>query len=159
MAQYTIKRSCGHEEKITLFGKQKDRDWRMGQEREKKCLACWKKAKEDNPDPPQAILRKTTQGVEIVVLKSFEIKDQLKERGYHYKDDLYISEMAGPMGILGMGSGQKGWVKIINEEGPLMAEVDFLEGVRAQIKIRQEPGATLAGMFEALLEGRPEFLP
>lgn len=42
MAKYTVTRACGHEETVVLFGKGKDREWRLENvEPQKLCSECW----------------------------------------------------------------------------------------------------------------------
>ncbi|TEB13344.1 hypothetical protein [Pelotomaculum propionicicum] len=42
MAKYTVTRACGHEETVVLFGKLKDRDWRLEKvEPQKLCSECY----------------------------------------------------------------------------------------------------------------------
>jgi hypothetical protein len=42
MAKYTVTRACGHTETVALFGKGKDRDWRLENvEPQKLCYECW----------------------------------------------------------------------------------------------------------------------
>ncbi len=44
MAKYTVTRVCGHEETVVLFGKLKNRDWRLENvEPQKLCYECWQK--------------------------------------------------------------------------------------------------------------------
>lgn len=44
MAKYTVTRACGHEETVILFGKTKDREWRLEKvEPEKLCYGCYQK--------------------------------------------------------------------------------------------------------------------
>jgi hypothetical protein len=44
MARYTVERACGHEETVVLFGKMKDREWRLEKvEPSKLCSECWQK--------------------------------------------------------------------------------------------------------------------
>ena len=43
MAKYDVERACGHEETVVLFGKTKDREWRLEREAEKLCYECWQK--------------------------------------------------------------------------------------------------------------------
>ena len=44
MAKYDVERSCGHVETVSLFGKVKDREWRLENiESQKLCYDCWQK--------------------------------------------------------------------------------------------------------------------
>jgi hypothetical protein len=44
MAKYTVTRACGHTETVVLFGKTKDREWRLENvEPSKLCHECWQK--------------------------------------------------------------------------------------------------------------------
>ena len=43
MAQYTITRSCGHEETVRLFGPGKDRERKLNRMRETLCRECYRK--------------------------------------------------------------------------------------------------------------------
>lgn len=44
MAQYVVTRICGHEETVALFGKHRDREWRLSAvEPQKLCHECWQK--------------------------------------------------------------------------------------------------------------------
>lgn len=44
MAKYTVTRACGHVEEVVLFGKIKDREWRLENvEPNKLCYECWQK--------------------------------------------------------------------------------------------------------------------
>jgi hypothetical protein len=44
VAKYTVTRACGHEETVVLFGKTKDRDWRLENvEPQKLCSECYAK--------------------------------------------------------------------------------------------------------------------
>jgi hypothetical protein len=46
MAKYDVTYACGHTGKIALFGKQSDRDWRLGVEESKLCPECWQAKRE-----------------------------------------------------------------------------------------------------------------
>ena len=43
MAKYEVERACGHTETVVLFGKTRDREWRLARETEKLCYECWQK--------------------------------------------------------------------------------------------------------------------
>ncbi|MDD5486725.1 MAG: hypothetical protein PHW65_04145 [Dehalococcoidales bacterium] len=43
MAKYEVERACGHTETVVLFGKTRDREWRLAREAEKLCYECWQK--------------------------------------------------------------------------------------------------------------------
>ena len=44
MAKYDVERSCGHVETVSLFGKVRDREWRLENiESQKLCYDCWQK--------------------------------------------------------------------------------------------------------------------
>jgi|SRR5579871_3641633 len=44
MAVYTVKHSCGHEERHNLVGSKSIRDWRLARLAERECLACYQRA-------------------------------------------------------------------------------------------------------------------
>ena len=51
MAKYTIQHRCGHEEEVKLFGKEKERQWKIGKMEEEDCLECQnKQAAEENAE-------------------------------------------------------------------------------------------------------------
>lgn len=44
MAKYTVTRACGHNETVVLYGKSRDREWRLEQvEPSKLCYECYQK--------------------------------------------------------------------------------------------------------------------
>ena len=45
MAKYTINRSCGHEERIQIYGPERDRDGKAEREARKLCGECYRTAK------------------------------------------------------------------------------------------------------------------
>jgi len=42
MAKVTVTHLCGHDERIGVFGSQRDRDWRVTSEERKLCFDCYK---------------------------------------------------------------------------------------------------------------------
>jgi len=47
MAKYDVTYSCGHSDTVQLYGKTRDREWRLAREQEKLCPECWKKYREE----------------------------------------------------------------------------------------------------------------
>lgn len=41
MAQYTVTYACGHTGTLELFGKGKDREWKLQKAAEGDCPQCW----------------------------------------------------------------------------------------------------------------------
>ncbi len=48
MAKYEVTYTCGHTDTIELFGRMKDREWRLEREKDKLCPECWKKQLEED---------------------------------------------------------------------------------------------------------------
>lgn len=87
MAKYTITRSCGHEETVTLFGKQSKRDWAMKQAENYLCKECYKEQHKD--DAPTTRLSLNAKILQIQFFgNTYPVKDKLKEIGYKFSREL-----------------------------------------------------------------------
>lgn len=152
MAYHTVMHSCGHAQKHRLFGSATQRESKVEWLEEQLCKDCWLA---QQPDPvPEIWIRPAGEQTEIIVLRSFHIKDILKSRGYRYgrfwigpgSDDLY--KMAAK-------DGNGGWHILVSgdKEG---AEVKWLQGQDWYDPANVKTQRTVGRLIAAAGEGRPE---
>ena len=54
MAWYEINHSCGHTDRVQLYGKQSSRDWAIQQGENRKCAECWQVLLKKGRSTPRA---------------------------------------------------------------------------------------------------------
>lgn len=147
MAKYSVTRSCGHTETVSLDGKVSERTRRLDWEATRTCLACYK----DSAPPPKltAIVYPPSQispsrddwqiRVRIAVINSYAVREQLKARGYRYETDAHWRDALGLKTV-------PGWVKEVETTDVLEDEDRALRALGAEIRVRNEAGAILMSL-------------
>lgn len=72
MAKYDITYSCGHSDTIQLYGKTKDREWKLASEESKLCPDCWKKHIEEERARENAEAAEANQAAGLPTLEGTE---------------------------------------------------------------------------------------
>jgi hypothetical protein len=156
MAKYDINYSCGHSARIDLYGPERDRQRKIAWfESDGHCSDCYrdKKRTEEKAVGPTFYARGTAAGVvEIICYKnSYDIKDQLKERGY-----LFYDEVPAPGSLATALFAERyrvpGWMLTL-AAGPdlharIAAEANWIYGHKWKLSAQSTLGATFANMIE-----------
>lgn len=187
MAWQTINHTCGHSSEDQFYGPSREREARLAREERKECPACSKARwiKEHANDCPEAIVRRIPPGskapatyrVEIIVTKSWKIRDGLKERGYKFGEFCLSKDaFAGLAGIsrfrMGMDEFRrtqvltKGWGLILASDSPREDSCTrLIERFKAEIIWLGEAGCAIIEKINtdefqqcaaSLNEGRPD---
>ena len=151
MAQYNVPHKCGHTQTHQLFGPGKDRDRKRDWLETTECAECFKARR--GQEPPDIYLRPVTDGVEIIALNSYAVKDTLKEQGYKYGEfainqssDLLVAMSAKPRG---------GWSIVCHAESLLKTELAWIESQGWTVK-NLSGSPYMFSAIAAVLEGRPD---
>lgn len=72
MAKYDITYSCGHSDTIQLYGKTKDREWKLANEETKLCPECWQKHREEERQKQNAEAAEANQAAGLPELEGTE---------------------------------------------------------------------------------------
>jgi len=72
MAWYDVTYSCGHEGEIQLYGKARDREWKLSNEESKLCPDCWKKQREEERQKENAKAAEANQEAGLSKLEGSE---------------------------------------------------------------------------------------
>ena len=72
MAKYDVTYTCGHTGIIDLWGKSRDRKWRLDREEEKRCPDCWKKQQDEEREKENAAAIAENQAAGLPPLEGTE---------------------------------------------------------------------------------------
>jgi hypothetical protein len=120
MARYTLIHACGHESTAQLVGPREKRQ-RIIESRERgDCPECWRP--KQRALPPEVTLRRAGDGqVEVIVTRSYEVREELRQRGYRYGE---FSIEKNPGLFLGPVQ-KKGWLRAFPDADTARAEVQW----------------------------------
>jgi hypothetical protein len=167
MAHYDVTYSCGHQDRIQLFGPHKDRQERINWlESQGLCRACYtaKKRAEEKIKGPLFVFRRSYQRgaddqLEVLCTEgSYDIKEELEARGFRFVSEL---DVAGGHGFMSLTSKPRpGWQRFYSrtecaEGGPGKALLDWITEHKYRIEARNQ----LDGALHGLALGRPDLVP
>lgn len=190
MAWYKIHHACDHTCESQLYGREIEREKEIDRQTKLDCPACAKAKwiEQHKGDPPTAVVRKIPPrrpnsriaDVEIIVVRSFSIRDELKARGYRFGEfalnpDLFagmqFAMRSRPYAVeefRRVSKLTKGWAIILEASAEteddlaelverFKVEIFFLGKLGCQIeeKIKTDP-FQLAG--SSFMEGRPDLI-
>src|SRR5690554_156523 len=98
MAKYDVTYSCGHSDTIQLYGKTRDREWRLAREQEKLCPECWKKYREEERAKENAKAAEANKAAGLPTLEGTEKQiawaETIRKSMIDHVAEYYISQIA-----------------------------------------------------------------
>jgi hypothetical protein len=150
MAKYYPPYSCGHSREVVLYGPHRERERKLAWLETVPCPAC-------KPKPPVTITARVAgrgTHIELICTHSYDIREQLKERGWRYSPEALAA--SGPLGLDLLAKPIPGWVF---DGTPRMCgeEIAYIRGIAPTAQYVQQDAVTT--MMQSIAEGRPDLLP
>jgi len=99
MAKYDITYSCGHSDTIQLYGKTKDREWKIANEESKLCPDCWKKQRDEERAKANAEAAEANKAAGLPELEGTEKQiswaETIRKSMIEHMEEYYISQITG----------------------------------------------------------------
>ena len=135
MAKYDVKFSCGHTGVVEIYGSGAERERKLWwYENKAMCSDCYKAKKVSDPLVLNITLGDNETAVFYWTGNAYEVKEELKARGYEWKD-----EISNEKGVYVFAESQKHWVKTLKRTDK--------EGLMAEVAKAKEMGATIKSPF------------
>ena len=156
MARETITYKCGHVGTEQLYGKHSDRarhiEWT---EENKVCPDCYRAQRKEQG--PEVLARGDGECVSLLVENSYDHRESLKARGYHFAS---WTPADAPLGVKFTKTGcrfvqTKGWQRDFSDAKSLADELDFIDEIGWPIEVISP---ILSGLFQSIGEGQQSLL-